>query len=384
MATPERIHSRDILLEMNDLQCIMDILSEEGYTILGPRAGKGAITCSAVSSIEDLPTGWRDEQVAGTYRIMNTGTDLIFGYGPAADSWKRFLFPPQAVLFQAELDSSSGFRVSEIRSPVPRYAFLGIRSCDLCAINFLDRVFMGDGCQDAEYSQLRETMVIIAVDCTHPGGTCFCTSMNTGPRALSGFDIALTEVAVNNAHYFVARPGTSEGEKLLSRTGARPASENEKNAADELLGKAVETLGPLFETSGLSFLVKDHFDHPGWQRIAGKCFTCGSCTMVCPTCFCTQIQDTNSIDGALSRRKRTWDSCFSMAFSYIHGGIVRSTPMSRYRQWMTHKLCTSIDQFGVSACVGCGRCITWCPAGIDLRCGAGEILGETRSETENN
>jgi Fe-S-cluster-containing hydrogenase component 2 len=120
------------------------------------------------------------------------------------------------------------------------------------------------------------------------------------------------------------------------------------------------------DTTGIRDLLYTNFDHPRWDNVAQRCLTCANCTMVCPTCFCTTVEDVSDVTGSHAERWRKWDSCFSQNFSYIHGGSVRSSAKSRYRQWMTHKLASWIDQFGSSGCVGCGRCITWCPVGIDI------------------
>jgi ferredoxin len=120
------------------------------------------------------------------------------------------------------------------------------------------------------------------------------------------------------------------------------------------------------ETRGIHDLLYQNFEHPRWDEIAARCLSCGNCTMVCPTCFCTNVEDVSDVTGHRAERWRRWDSCFTMSFSYIHGGSVRTSAKARFRQWMTHKLASWIDQFGTTGCVGCGRCIAWCPVGIDL------------------
>jgi len=137
-------------------------------------------------------------------------------------------------------------------------------------------------------------------------------------------------------------------------------------AAQQAVDRAAGQMGRTMDTAGIKELLYRSYDHPRWDDVAKRCLTCANCTMVCPTCFCSTVEDTSDLKGEHAERWRKWDSCFTMDFSYIHGGSVRSTPRARYRQWMTHKLATWIDQFGTSGCVGCGRCITWCPVGIDI------------------
>ena len=125
-------------------------------------------------------------------------------------------------------------------------------------------------------------------------------------------------------------------------------------------------MGRSLDQEGLKELLYENRNHPRWDDVADRCLSCANCTMVCPTCFCTTVEDSTDLTGDTAERVRRWDSCFTMDFSYIHGGAVRKSVKSRYRQWMTHKLGTWQDQFGSSGCVGCGRCITWCPVGIDI------------------
>lgn len=133
-----------------------------------------------------------------------------------------------------------------------------------------------------------------------------------------------------------------------------------------MVARTAETLTRTLDTDGIRDLLFDNLDHPRWDEVASRCLACTNCTLVCPTCFCSTVEDTTDLTGGVAERWQTWDSCFTMDFSYIHGGSVRKTHRARYRQWLTHKLASWIDQFGTSGCVGCGRCITWCPVGIDL------------------
>jgi ferredoxin len=146
----------------------------------------------------------------------------------------------------------------------------------------------------------------------------------------------------------------------------REAEQTDIGRAEEIVAQTAAHMGRSMDTSGIKELLYRNLDHPRWDNVASRCLTCTNCTMVCPTCFCTTVEDTTDLTGERAERWRKWDSCFTMDFSYIAGGSVRSSAKSRYRQWMTHKLASWIDQFGTSGCVGCGRCITWCPVGIDI------------------
>ncbi|MEA3297180.1 MAG: 4Fe-4S dicluster domain-containing protein, partial [candidate division Zixibacteria bacterium] len=229
-----------------------------------------------------------------------------------------------------------------------------------------DRVFMGGKYEDASYRLRRANLFIVAVNCTRAGENCFCSSMNTGPKATSGFDLALTEVIASNQHIFVVEIGSEAGAEIMSSIPNREAGEKDIQAAEKAIQKAASNMGRKLDVAGIRETLIDGFDSLHWEDIASRCLTCGNCTMVCPTCFCTDIQDVTDLSGNHAERLRQWDTCFREEFSYIHGGSIRSTDMSRYRQWMMHKLAYWYDQFGVSGCVGCGRCITWCPVGIDI------------------
>ena len=182
----------------------------------------------------------------------------------------------------------------------------------------------------------------------------------------TGFDLALTELIEEGRHLFVVEVGSAAGQNLVRDLPHRPASEEEISAADRVMAKTAGQMGRTLDTSGLKELLQTNSNHPRWDEVAARCLTCGNCTNVCPTCFCTTIEDTTDLSGSTAERVRRWDSCFTLHFSFIHGGSVRSSARSRYRQWITHKLAHWIDQFGSSGCVGCGRCITWCPVGIDI------------------
>jgi formate hydrogenlyase subunit 6/NADH:ubiquinone oxidoreductase subunit I len=244
----------------------------------------------------------------------------------------------------------------------PRYAFLGVRACELAAIAIQDRVFLQGGYVDPIYRARREACCIIAVQCTQAASTCFCTSMGTGPECTAGFDLALTEIS----HGFLVMVGSPLGTELLSQLTSRAPEPVEVRHAAEARQNAVRQITRHLDTTDIRNLLLENLEHPRWNDVASRCLSCTNCTMVCPTCFCSSVSEVADLDGNHVDRQRQWDSCFNVDFSYMNGGIIRNSIHSRYRQWLTHKLASWIDQFGTSGCVGCGRCITWCPVGIDL------------------
>jgi ferredoxin len=347
------------------LDQLIAALADRGFRVIGPTVRDGALQYEDIAAVSDLPRGYTDEQTNGTYRLKQRGDKALFGYTNAAQSWKRYLHPPQARLWSATR-SNGGFAVEAEEQPQQPLAFIGVRACDLAAIAVQDKVFMGSGVVDTTYAARREGVFIVAVNCGQASGTCFCASMNTGPRATGGFDLALTEVVSKSDHYFVAEVGSERGADLLAAVTHRPATADEAQAPERVAARTAAHMGRRLDTDGLKQVLYDNLEHPRWEQVAQRCMACANCTMVCPTCFCANIEDTTSLTGDQAERWRKWDSCFTMDFSYIHGGSVRFSTRARYRQWLTHKLATWVDQFGTFGCVGCGRCITWCPVGIDL------------------
>ena len=349
-------------LTLRDLDNVIRKLSDDGYTVYGPVVQDGAIVYDVIGSVSQLPVGLRDVQGPGYYRLEKRGDNAYFGYVVGPHSWKKILYPAKVKL----LSVNNMWDVKLFNEGATRMAFLGVRGCELEAIRVLDRVLLDGIYRDPVYKSRRENLFIIAVNCVEPGSNCFCTSMGTGPEAKHGYDISLTEVREGDRHFFLAKPKTAAGLKLLKEIGAVEAGEEDVAAAQKALRGALSKFSKKLVVKELREKAYREFEGGIWSEIAGRCLACGNCTLVCPTCFCTTIEDTNSLDMSVAERWRRWDSCFTSSFSYIHGGPIRSSIGSRYRQWFMHKLVTWVDQFGLQGCVGCGRCITWCPVGIDI------------------
>jgi ferredoxin len=355
----------NVVLERQHLQQLLSVLTKRGYRIVGPTVRDRAIILDELGSVADLPAGWTDEQDGGTYRLKKRADEALFGYVVGPHSWKKFLLQPQTRLWQARRVGSA-FEVLPGSEETPRFAFIGARSCDLHAIAIQDKVFVTGEYADPSYRLRRENIFVVAVNCGQAGGTCFCVSMKTGPKVTFGFDLALTEILGVDAHYFLVEVGTELGVEVLCEVSHREAREDEKAAAETAIARCSGQMGRSLDTTEIKELLYRNYEHPRWDDVAGRCLTCGNCTMVCPTCFCTTVEDFTDLSGEHAERRRRMDVCFTMDFSYIHGGSIRSSAKGRYRQWMIHKLATWIDQFGVSGCIGCGRCITWCPVAIDI------------------
>jgi formate hydrogenlyase subunit 6/NADH:ubiquinone oxidoreductase subunit I len=353
------------IIQKDCVQFLLKALSGRGYTCIGPTIRDEAIVYEEIGSEEDLPIGYTDEQEGGTYRLKKRSDDARFGYTVGPQSWKRYLFPPSTLLMKAHR-TSEGFIAEPAREAPPRYAFIGIRACDLNAIAVQDRTFMNGPFTDPTYKARRENAFLVVVNCGQAGRTCFCASMQTGPMARSGYDLALTEILEDGRHEFLVEPGSERGAEVARELPCRSATAEDTGAAGRMVDRAIAQMGRKLETSGLKELLYRNMEHPRWENVAARCLSCANCTMVCPTCFCSSVEEVNDLTGDHTERWRRWDSCFTADHSYIHGGSVRPSTVSRYRQWMTHKLATWIDQFGTSGCVGCGRCITWCPVAIDI------------------
>ncbi len=356
-----------VFLPRSALNELIGVLRQQGYTVLGPTIRHHAVSLQPIDSAQDLPRGINDEQNGGHYRIIEGDPDLSFEYVVGPDSPKSYLFPAKLPLFQFHVADGT-FILDETQPEVPRYAMIGVRPCDLAAIRVQDRVFGIDDpntfrCEsETWYRQARQQALFIAVNCTSPSGTCFCMSWGTGPQATEGFDLAMTELREG----FIVCAGSDRGHSLITQLPVRPPVAAELELAELKLERAREQMGRHLETHGIKELLDQELEHPEWNDVARRCLSCGNCTMVCPTCFCCTVTDSTYLKDSRVTRTRYWESCYTHQFTHTVSGPERNTIRGRYRHWLRHKLSTWWDQFGTSGCIGCGRCITWCPVGIDL------------------
>jgi sulfhydrogenase subunit beta (sulfur reductase) len=354
-------------LQRADFDLLPNALIEAGYEVIGPRVVAGAIELGPIENSSQLPVGVTDEQDGGTYRLAENGEGSLFGFSTGPQSWKRYLHPPVLSLWKSRRNERGEIEFETETERTPARAFLGVRSCDLHAIAALDDALLRIEHPDEGYRARREASFIVALNCRKAGGTCFCVSTGTGPRAENGFDLAMTEVIEAGNHYFVLEAGSDKGLGVLERLPCREAEPAELERAEAVIAATASEMGRELEVDGLAELLQRNLEHPRFDEVSERCLSCGNCTSVCPTCFCTEVEDVVELTGESAEHRRRWDSCFTLGFTHVHGGNVRHSVSSRYRQWMTHKLSTWTEQFdNSSGCVGCGRCITWCPVAIDI------------------
>ncbi|MCU7960696.1 MAG: 4Fe-4S dicluster domain-containing protein [gamma proteobacterium symbiont of Bathyaustriella thionipta] len=352
---------QDFFLPLNKLQTLVDRVSAAGYQCYGPHIRDAAIVFAAFSSVEQWPVGVVDFQGPGEYRLESETSGRYFYWANGPQGLKPLTFFPEQDLWQSTrtADATVDFH-AETGSP-QKMAVFGVRSCDLAALALLDRHFLSESPADPYYRDGRERLLLIAVNCARSAATCFCHSTGDGPFAESGFDLCLTELEAG----FLIVAGSDRGTELIDALRLRLAHKHElkqKREQFQIASRQQRKLDPV----QVRFDLAQSIQSDAWQEIARDCLSCGNCTSVCPTCFCFSEMDRPALGGENSMRTRIWDSCFSHGHSYIHGVTIREETAPRYRQWLTHKFSTWVNQYGRSGCVGCGRCITWCPAGIDV------------------
>ena len=345
------------------VEALIQALRRRGFRPIGPVVRNGAIVHAEIGSVDDLPAGWHDEQGPGSYRLSQADDDELFGWAVGQESFKGSIFPSTSVVWRGRKDVANSQPETVVDRERPE-AFFGARPCEVAALSILGSVLTGGAHPDPDCSRRQAAAFVAVVECGSPAATCFCASMGTGPSAASGFDLALTELR-EGVPRFLVRVGSDLGQQLLEEIGHVAASSADFEAREQVTERSRQQMRRTLDATTAPSLLARNLSHPRWDDVAERCLACGNCTLVCPTCFCSAIEEHTDLEGTVELTRR-WDSCFDVAHSFLHGGPVRSTTRSRYRQWMTHKLSTWVDQFGMSGCVGCGRCITWCPVGIDI------------------
>ncbi len=368
------------VLAAGELDTLFAALAARGYETLAPGVRDGVIRLVPASGAAELPAGMHDRQAPGSYALEDGGDGELFGYAVGPDSLKGQLLPPHQSVLRATPDEG-GLRIEPAPTEAARVAVVGARPCEVAATTVLERVLIGGAYPDPGAAARRKALFVVALECRRPATTCRCTSFGTGPGLEHGADLVMIELdpppkrgGDPGAHRFLVRAQSPAGAEVLA---ALPTSEATRRDADrrrDALGAATRAIAASSNPEVVARGLLGHIEAPGWEEIASRCLSCGNCTMVCPTCFCTEVRDRSDLSGTLERERR-WSSCFEVGHSLLTSGPVRRSVAARYRQWATHKLATWQTQFGTTGCVGCGRCVTWCPVGIDLGAEAAALAG---------
>lgn len=363
-------------LPHSELQNLIDALQQGGFTCVGPQVADGAIIYDTITTAEQLPWGIRDQQTPGEYRLEVLKEKKAFGFSNGPQAIKPLLFKPVETVWRAERNSAGILSFNPHIATEQPIAIIGARACDIAAMVIQDNVFLEKDRIDIRYQQRRAALFIVAVNCTYASSNCFCVSAGSGPSVNHSFDILMTELASG----FVIKSGSARGESMLERLTLEPAilaqchdAKTRVDAAATMQTKRI----PFDNQRKLRDLLFENLGHPRWDEVAERCLSCGNCTSVCPTCFCHSEKDKPSLDNTSTEHQREWDSCFTAGHSELVGRPIRDNTKERYRQWLTHKVGSWFDQFDSSGCVGCGRCMTWCPVGIDITEELAAIAGES-------
>ncbi len=356
------LNQKQLFLPRQELDRLLLLLQEQGYDCLGPVVRDGTIQYLPVTRVSDMPVGVESQQAPATYNLESTGSGRLFSWSNGPQALKPLLFPSREVLWQVQRDVSGNLDFSQMDEEVAPTAVIGVRACDLAALKLQDQHFLAPGSEDPQYKKRRDSLLLIGVDCTHPSDVCFCVSTADGPGLGSGFDLGMSELDDG----FVLRAGSELGLLQLELLGLTEATDEQLQQAAIQTEQARIRQRRALPDVNLQQLLFQRLQHSHWQRVAESCTACGSCAAVCPTCFCFSEHAEISLDGTTCQQIREWSSCFAADHSSSHGHPVRADIASRYRQWLTHKLAGWHEQFGRSGCVGCGRCISWCPVGVDI------------------
>jgi len=282
---------------------------------------------------------------------------------------KKMFHPPRETLFH--FSRENGFSANQETEKSGRLLLVGVHACDLNAILRLDKFFTEEF-RDPQYLSRRESSAIVALNCTEIGENCFCHSMGTGPECSAGFDLSMTDLGGR----YLVEIGTEVGRRMLHSLELPKANEGDLEQKRSRLAHAKESFKKFIDKEGLADEAARSFDHPIWKELGAIDLSCGSCSLVCPTCYCYDVLDRIDLQLQHGERLRELDSCQLLEYASVAlGGNFRSERKDRMRQWMLCKLRYTGEEHGFSGCVGCGRCIGACTVHIDITRVAARIRG---------
>lgn len=339
--------------DMESLEKLILALKSRGLAVLAYKLQGDLPVFGEVGSLRDILVEYSDLQSPGSYKLVK---DMRGFFRHSQYSPKYFLHPP----IQDVYEVSDDFNIAQTRTnPVPT-ALFGIKPCDLAAIEVLDKILE---CDDVYQARRSSIAYIIVEECVEPGGTCFCGSVGAGPSVTKGYDVAYTRLDDK----VLFKVGSSKGMELIEKLGLAKAPEKLLRKYEELLVDAKRKASRLPPLETIAKALEDVAPaEEFWRYVSARCVGCTNCNMVCPTCFCTEFVDYANLTGN-ARRERQWFGCLSYTYGQVAGQHFRPELLMRYRHFVLHKFVFYQKQIGLPGCVGCGRCITWCPMGIDLR-----------------
>jgi ferredoxin len=325
------------VIERSAMDSLIGLLHKKGYQVFGP-VHKGP------------------DYVFGS---INKASELALDYVTTILSPKKYLYPPSEKLFKF---NSETFAINA-SDGTGKQAILAVHPCDLSAISFLDKVRTSGTFEDPKYKERRDNTLIIGMNCGKSGDQCFCASFGTGPDAKQGYDLLLTDLGDR----YLVETGSDSGKAVVTDLKLKKASAADSQEKDRRTKSVRQSIKRSINTEGLPKQLDKNFNHEIWAKLKDDCYSCGSCTTVCPTCYCYNVVDNLDFSLKEGERVRNWDSCQLFEFGAVaQGGNFRRERDSRVKQWIYHKLNYSQPQFGSFGCTGCGRCIKNCTKGIDV------------------
>lgn len=339
--------------DLNELIALLS--SKYGLDVIGLRYNGGSFSYGKLSSINDAPLYVEDLQGRASYRLIRANAAGSFRHTYLSP--KYFLNPP----LQEVAHVGADFGASAPKERPKPFAIFGIKPCDLHAIRVIDGILLN---KDLYYTMIRGSLrAVVVEECTRPSGNCFCGSLGTGPQARNGYDLAYAWLEDG----VVVKAGSALGEELIEELGLEGADAGDVEKYEEYIIRAQQQTKALPELPKLvNALEKSMGNIELWSKLSRRCVGCSNCNMVCPTCFCTEFFDEIGPNGSATRFRK-WYGCLSYSYGLVARGHFRPELYMRYRHFVLHKFLFYWKQVGLIGCTGCGRCITWCPLGVDIR-----------------
>ena len=296
------------------------------------------------------------------FEVVHKGDKILTTFGNTKNAPKNLFFPRSETLMQYTR-TEKGMEIAGVGKAVPEAVLFGVRPCDARSFALLDMLFDQEQYKDPYYIARRQLTTIIALACVHPPyAACFCTSVGGSPFSTEAIDVLLTDLGDTYLAEFLS----DKGRNLLTYFGDTKADEADAKQKETIAAQAASAIKSQIPAKEIKPWLDANFEHPFWNTIHQKCLACGTCTYLCPTCHCFDITD--EVKGADGKRIRNWDSCMYWLFTKeTSGHNPRSSQKERWRQRLMHKFRYYVDNFGAISCVGCGRCVLYCPVNIDIR-----------------